>query len=52
MTDRLTSETGGRPRWLPALAALLLSVVLAVVGRFVPVVTTADGSSAAPGVAP
>lgn len=50
MIDRSTSATGARPRWLPALAVLVLSVLAAVLGRFVPVVTTADGSSAAPAV--
>ena len=50
MTERLTSGTGGRPRWLPPMALLLLSVLVAVLGRFVPVVSTADGSSAAPAV--
>ncbi len=48
MTERWVS--GGRPRWLPALVALAASVVLSLVGRFVPVVTTADGSSAAPAI--
>ena len=48
MTDR--SMSGGRARWLPAMAALLASVVLSLLTLVVPVVLTADGSSAAPAI--
>ncbi|WP_157970604.1 hypothetical protein [Nakamurella deserti] len=48
MTDR--SMSGGRARWLPPMAALVASVVLSLLTLLVPVVSTADGSSAAPAV--
>lgn len=48
MTDR--SMSGGRARWLPAMAALLASVVLSLLTLVVPVVSTADGSSASPAI--
>lgn len=45
MTDRPVLSVDGRLRWLPPVGVLALSAVLYAVSRWLPVVTTADGST-------